>query len=240
MRRMNSTALIRKPAVLSAALLAACGGGGGGSLSSTNLSSAPGDAALTSYLQAPHQNTLSATDSGGNSYVLQTSLTPNAGTVSFNGHAGLLSSAAVVSLAKNGVTVAGPSSTTNYYTLSPYTPYGNVGSSGSPYAVVSSSVAIPATIKVNDSGTLDDVTFYHDSTKTVVDGMAVETYTVSARDASTLLMCLTTVTSGVTGQGSADGLGDGTESDCYTVDAAGNAALISIAVTVGSVTLTFK
>lgn len=224
--------------LLSAVLMASCGGGSS-NLGSTNLTSAPGDAALTAYLQASHQATLSATDSSGNSYVLQTSLTPNAGTVTFDGHSGLLSSAAIVSIAKNGVTVAGPSSTTNYYTLGPYTSYGSAGSTGSPYAVASSNAALPATIKANDSGTLDDLTFYHDSTKAAVVATAVESYAVSARNATTLLMCLNTVTSGVTAQGTADGLSDGTESDCYTVDSAGNAVLLSITVTVSGGTLTF-
>jgi hypothetical protein len=44
----------------------------------------------------------------------------------------------------------------------------------------------------------------------------------------------------VTATGTADGLAAGTETDCYTVDASGNAALFTITVTVGGVTLKFQ
>jgi hypothetical protein len=45
---------------------------------------------------------------------------------------------------------------------------------------------------------------------------------------------------GVTAQGSDDGVANGTESDCYTVNASGTADLASIALTVNGVALNFK
>jgi len=47
------------------------------------------------------------------------------------------------------------------------------------------------------------------------------------------------VVSDVTAQGTADGLTDNTETDCYSVDASGNTALVSIAITVNGATLKF-
>jgi hypothetical protein len=44
----------------------------------------------------------------------------------------------------------------------------------------------------------------------------------------------------VTAQGTTDDLVDDAESDCYTVDAAGNAALVSVTLAVNGVTLTFE
>jgi hypothetical protein len=78
-----------------AALASGCGGGGGNGSSptpavspaaATNLSSAPGEMAWASYLQASHKYTLKAS-SGGNTYTLQVSRVPSAGTIKFNGSA---------------------------------------------------------------------------------------------------------------------------------------------------------
>lgn len=60
-----------------------------------------------------------------------------------------------------------------------------------------------------------------------------------ANDASTLLFCLDATTSDVTAQGATDGLADGSESTCYTVDAAGDVTLTSISLTVSGMALTF-
>ena len=70
--------------------------------------------------------------------------------------------------------------------------------------------------------------------------METATYSVSANNATTLLFCVNAVVSGVTAQGTADGLANGMESDCYSVNATGKATLTSIALTVGGAALTFK
>ena len=230
-------------------LISACGGGSGsvgagsgggsGSTSPTTLKTAPGAAAITSYLQTSHQSTLIATDTTGNSYVMQLSNTPKAGTTTFDGNSGASSSADKVALSKNGVGVDSSSSET-YYTLNPYRHLGDVYGAGTPYAVASNSTDIPTTVSVDDSGTVDDVTLYHDSSQTVVDADATQTYSVSAHDAKTVLLCIKTDTTDVTAAGTADGLSVGAESDCYTVDAAGNATLNSVAKSVSGESLDFK
>src|SRR5438105_14170176 len=58
--------------------------------------------------------------------------------------------------------------------------------------------------------------------------------------AAYVLTCFNTVISSVTAQGTADGLAAGTETDCYTVNAAGTAALFSITVTASGITLKFQ
>ena len=226
-------------------LVQGCGGGGGGSAAVTtpppaNLQSAPGLAALTTYLQAPHQNTLTATDSAGNSYVLQLTRTPTSGTTTFNGVGNASSEVDVVNLSKNGVAVAS-SSTTSYYVLSPYLPLGSAPSSGSgPVGIVSAPATLPATFTVGSSGPVDTLTFYHDASLSIVDATETVAFSVTANNPTTLLLCLNSTIANVTSQGTADGLAADSESDCYTEDSAGSIILDDVKVTVGATTLTFR
>jgi len=73
-----------------------------------------------------------------------------------------------------------------------------------------------------------------------LDADEVGTNSAKANDPSTLLMCLNFMISDVTAQSTTDGLTANTETDCYGVDASGNTALVSIAITVNGVTLNFK
>jgi hypothetical protein len=221
--------------------LSACGGGGGGSSAPApaNLSSASGAAALSAYLQASHQNTLSAKDNSGNSYSLQLNATPNPGTTTFNGTANASSRTETVNLYRNGLLVANGVST-SYYTLNPYVSLGNVSSTGSPYMIASNQSAVPTTVTVGQSGPLDNDTYYHDSTMSTVDATAVQTYSVLANSSTTLLFCINDVISNVTTQGTTDGMANSTESDCYSVDGSGNISLFSVAIAVSGVSLTFN
>jgi hypothetical protein len=109
-----------------------------------------------------------------------------------------------------------------------------------PEGFVSSSFRLPATINVGDSGTIDTLTYYHDGTMSTVDADETTTYSVMGNDSTSLLLCLTSTISGVTAQGTADGLTNGTESDCYSVNASGTADLFSIALTIDGAELNFK
>jgi hypothetical protein len=230
-----------------AALASGCGGGGGngsspapavGSAAVTNLSSAPGDIAWANYLRASHKYTLSASN-GGNSYTLQVSRTPNAGTTKFNGSAPAYSSIDNFTLDENGVRLAN-SASTDYFLLNPYVPLGKVSSSGSPYGVVTSSAPLPTTLDVGSSGDMDSLTYYHDSSMSTLDAHEDVTYSVKANNPTTLLMCLDSSITSVTVQGAADDLVDDAETDCYRVDAAGNSELVSITLMVNGTTLTFE
>ena len=236
---------------VSLALVAGCGGGGyggGGGLSgggggygggAGNLMSAPGEAAVNAYFQAAHQSMLSAKDASNNSWTLQFNRVPNAGTTTFNGSAPAYSTVDTVTIKKNGTTVANSISTA-YFMINPFVPLGNVSSTGTPYALVTSSFPLPASFTVGSNGSLENLTYYHDSTKATVDISQTGTYAVTANNASTVLVCFSVVLSNVTAQGTADGLANGTETDCYTVNAAGSATLVSVTVTVSNVTLKFQ
>ncbi len=232
-------------ASMCAALAAGCGGGGGNTaspsmstLAAANLSSAPGETAMATYRQGAHKYTLKASNAG-NSYTLQMSSVPNAGTSKVNGAAPAYSSVDTATLAENGAVIANTVST-DYFLLNPYVPLGRVSSTGSPYGVVTGSVPFPATFNVGSSGSIDSMTYYHDSTMRTLDADEAVTYSVEARDATTLLMCLESTVTNVTAQGTADDLVEDGESDCYREDAAGNASLISVTLTVNGATLTFQ
>ncbi len=224
--------------VLSIAIaLSGCGGGGGGAAPS-NLTSAPGEAAFSSYLQTNHQGTLTATING-HTLTLQYSLIPNSGTTTFDGNAPAYSATRTITLSEAGTQIANAMAT-DYFLLNPFVPLGSVSSTGSPYSVVTSSNPIPATLTVGDTGVLENDTEFHDSTKTVLDANSTATYTAQSHDSTTLLWCVQTVISDVTAQGTADGLADGTETDCYTVSSNGTANLFSIMLSVSGTTVTFK
>lgn len=228
---------------LTMAALPGCGGGGygsggGGGGGMMNLSSAPGEAALAAYVQANHSATLHATDSSGNSWTLQYSSTANAGSFTFNGTSNAHTTVDTITLLKNGAQF-GSNTSNSYFLLNPYVPLGKVSMSGTPYAVVTSSFPLPATVTVGNSGAFDNLTYYHDSTKAVVDADETATYSVAANNATTLLMCFNSVIANVTQQGMTDGMAAGTETDCYTVDASGNATIFSITVTAAGVTIKF-
>jgi len=201
-----------------------------------NLSSAPGQAALVSYLQLSHRYMLN--ESGTATYTLQFDSVPNAATTMFNGSGPAYSVVETVVLTTAGQMVAS-GSTTVYYLLNPYMPLGQVSSTGTPYGVVISSTPVPTTINVGDSGTVDALLEYHDSNRATVDANVTVNYAVTANDSTTLLFCLNTTISGVTAQGAMDGLADGTESDCFTVDASGSASLDSITLTINGMAIKF-
>jgi hypothetical protein len=218
------------------AIITACGGGGGSS--PPNLSSAPGEPAVAAYLQTGHQYNLNATDGGGNTYNIQLSSVPNSGTTTFNGQTAN-STVSTVTFSSNGVFQTNDIST-GYYKLNPYTPLGETDSTGTPYEVVTGFSPIPPTLTVGTNGAVTSGIYYHDSTQAVIDANTTETFSVKANNSKTLIVCLNFVISNVTAQGSADGLVNSTESDCYTIDAAGNVNLATIAITVNGTTLNFR
>jgi len=238
---------LMKVCSMCATLAAGCGGGGGNVNSPTpvvspaaaaNLSSAPGAMAMAAYWQGAHKYILKASNAGNN-YTLQVSSVPNAGTTKFNGAAPAYSSVDTVTLDENGVMITNTVST-EYYLLNPYVPLGRMSSTGSPYAVVTSSSPLPSTLEVGSSGDMDSLTYYHDSSMSTLDAQEDDTYSVKGNNRTTLLLCEDSSITNVTAQGTADDLVDDSAKDCYTVDAAGNAALVSVTLTVNGVPLTFE
>jgi hypothetical protein len=205
---------------------------------SSNLKSAPGDSAVAKYFQRQHETWLNATDSG-NTYSLVVLNRPNAGTTTFNGSGPAYSMDVTATVAKAGDMYVANFVSTNYFLLNPYVPLGKVYGTGTPYAVVNSPGPLPSTLSVGSSGTIETAFIYHDGTQATVDGNMSVAYSVKPNNASTILFCLDTVVSGVTPQGTSDGLVDGTETDCYSVSLTGDVNLVSVTMTVNGVTLHF-
>jgi hypothetical protein len=204
-----------------------------------NMAAAPGEAALVGYLRRPHQQMLSA-ESSGRFYSLDVNSAPNPGTTTFNGSAPAYST--VNNLTVTQAHAAAPLAsrvTTAYYLMNPYVPLGSASSSGSPYAVVTNYLPFPTMLRVGMSGTVDNLTYYHDSTMSTMDANETVEYSVRANDSATLFLCLSDMVSNVTAHGTADGLANGAETDCYTVDSNGHAALSSITLAVSGTTLRF-
>jgi hypothetical protein len=105
--------------------------------------------------------------------------------------------------------------------------------------VVSNFTALPASVTVGQTGSVDTITAYHDSTMTLpADATQVNTYTVVADTPTTLQVCTTSTITAT--PGNQDQLGSGVETDCFRVDANGNATLFSITLTSSGVTVTFN
>ncbi|MGH8232184.1 MAG: hypothetical protein ACRESY_10205 [Steroidobacteraceae bacterium] len=227
--------------IATATLLAACGGGSGGSYApqpQPNLMSAPGEQSYSTFLQTNSSGTLSATN-GADTYSIQYTFTASTNTTTFNGSAPAYSTTSALVIGKDNQEVATGTATT-YYLLNHYVPLGQVEQNGTPYAVVTSSTPLPTTFTVGDSGSVYNQTYYHDSTMTVLDASESLTYAVQVNNSSTIMFCTTSQISGVTAQGTMDGLADGAETDCYTIDASGNMTFVSVSVEVGGVNLLFQ
>ena len=221
-----------------AALLTACGGGGGsGGITPVPLASAPGDAAIGGYYTTAHNGTLSATTSAG-SFTFQYTLAPTSGTTTFEGNvvSGSTQTATLTSNTGTQTTAVG----TEYFTTAPFHLYGSVSGTSQVYTVYGTPTPLPTTVSVGQSGQLGSGIHYRDSTKAVVDGIVTNSWTAQADSATTLLLCLTSVDSGTTPAGTADGVGDSTEVDCFHVDAAGTATLASITITANGTSVTFR
>lgn len=219
--------------------LPACGGGGGSDSSfSPQVTSVPAAAAMTNFYTHPQSVTLSATDPGGNRYTIAFDLVPNQGTTTFNGMTANSAQITIV-LSENGTPVE-THTTLYYFNANPFEMFGNIGQAGTPYEVYGTPGMIPTTVSAGESGTIGSSTIFHDSTEAIQDAQVFETYTVTANTADTLLFCDNFEYSNVTDQGSTDGLMNGTESDCFAIDADGGITLVKMMLAADGVQITFK
>ena len=174
-------------------LLSACGGGGGGSTASAPVASTD-----IFQLQVANANmvqrtstlncTLSGTYNGypisGNEVVTFGSLT----STTFENQPALSQiNTNTGSFTLNGTQYPINGSSTNYYD----TNYLPVGYYGTEYVVMNGVAVIPATIKINDSGTIGTATRYTDSTKTTLIGTKTVTWTLLPDTASTGILSVT-------------------------------------------------
>ena len=213
--------------VASVLLITGCGGGGGGNtpppvqnLQSARAPSQPWNTSST---------TLTATDSGGNTYSLTYSSAPG-GMATFNGQT---ANTSVISLtiSKNGTLLATENSTA-YYLANPYTPLGLSGTtSGVAWtAIITGYTPLPSMLTVGASGQLFTAT-YKDGMGNVI-GSLTETYTVTADSPTALFL-------NIDGAGSINGVQE-TETLTYSVASDGTVlTFVQAQVTVNGTTLTF-
>lgn len=178
-------------AAASVALITACGGGGGGGSAAPVASTAsfPLFTAYTNTLQATSNTfTISGTVNG---VAITGSGTTTRGALSagtFEGSSALQrTTTATGSFSGNGQTIPLNSSGVDWYS-SNYAPLGNSG--GTDYVVVTGTASIPATVKVNDTGTLYTAKRYSNSAKTSLRGTETATYVVEADTETTALVTM--------------------------------------------------
>jgi hypothetical protein len=209
-------------------LVSACGGGGSGG-SSTAMMTLQAAPAPAQPIMVP-LTTLSATVNG-TTYTIQYSVTPNQGTVSFNGQ--MASSSTLNLQVLNGMALVLNDTTTEYYVENPYMPLGISGTTetgtGFTFTITTES-PLPSTLMVGDSGTLFSGNYTGADGSAI--GMLTETYSVTADTASTLTLTIED-----------DGTINGNEviiSPAFTVNDMGKiVALQQVTVTVNGQTYTF-
>jgi len=170
------------------ALLVACGGGGGSGGSASSTETFQLRTAYVSYTNSTGSwpFTVTGSTSGVN---VTGSGTTTAGSISgttFEGQAAQAKTTTITgTINANGRSV--PLATTGTsYVSSNYDLLGN--SSATSYEVVSSSIPIPATARINDTGTWYSSTRYTDQSKTTRRGTATATFVLEPDTASTALL----------------------------------------------------
>jgi hypothetical protein len=170
-------------------VLAGCGGGGGGGTSAVTTSSETFQlrAAYVNYLTDTRSATftVSGTVEGinvtGNGTATQGALS----NTTFEGQAALQKVSIITgTLRADGQTVPLSASSTTYVDSN----YNPLGSSSTDYEVVTGSVNIPATAKVNDTGVWYSSTRYSSSAKTTRRGTASVSFVMEPDTASTSLL----------------------------------------------------
>lgn len=219
--------------LLLACTLSACGGGGGSStpVSPTNPSPAtfPLASAMSAFMQAGHDYTVSSV-SGADTYVMQLSWKPGA-QQTFEGN---LSSTMVNSsiFKKNGVVISTDSST-SYFDVSPYKPWGSVGSDGS-YEVAAGQQRLPTSATTGQSGAFDTLTTYASSAKTSILSTSTETWSLETDTATTAWGCINSTTKYTDGSPTVTG------ANCFKTDQSGNVSAMKLTVYVNGQSLTFQ
>jgi hypothetical protein len=235
MRANNAIAIL-------VALLAGCGGGGGGggpgntsTLASPALQPPPPPpvaipfaSAISAFMQASHDYVLSATN-GADSYRAELSFTPAAQTTFEGQVVSTMQDSGVIK--KNGTTAA-ISIGTEFFDASPFKVWGFVGSDGV-YGVNSNQQLLPSSATPGQSGPLDTITSYADSTKQTVLGSSTRFWVVEPDTATTAWGC---INENVT-PASAPAFGVG---QCYKIDTAGNVLALKATYLLEGMLLTFQ
>ncbi len=203
----------------SVATLVSCGGGGGGASTATAPVTVPFKAAYANMIKNGSGGvTLNVSGSCGGTATLARG--PSTTGVSFDGTAGRISSPTSTTLNLTGCLPATVSTSTTEYLDSTNVPVGATFSGGN-YGFYLTPATIPDTITEGTSGTIGTMTLYTNSSKTVLAGKSVLTYTVKSNAPSSLVFALKITSSDAVGTVSS------VEEDNYLVEARGNMGLFS-------------
>lgn len=178
-------------AVGALSLMTACGGGGGGGAAApvASTDTFPLTTILANSLQSSSNTyTISGTSNGA---AVTGSGTVTRGSVSAGTFEGVAAqqrtTTATGSFTVNGTSYALNNSATDWFD-SNNVPVGESG--GTDYVVVTGTPTIPATVRVNDTGTLYTANRYSNSSKSYLRGTVTVTYVVEADTATTALLTL--------------------------------------------------
>jgi hypothetical protein len=217
-------------AVLLASALSGCGGSGGGSAQPAASGSTFPVAAAVSALQQMIRTYTLTSGSGVNTYVAQYSFEPGPVTT-FEEH--IASTTNVTFSATQNGNVPKYFSLIAYFQDNPYLGWGGVANNGQ-YVVDSSQQLLPASAAIGQSGPVDTVTTYADSSKQSVVLVTTQTWSLAANEASTAWWCINSAFAPTTGPASAP------ESECYAMDTSGNITGMMLTTTVNGQSLTFR
>lgn len=211
--------------VIGVLAISGCGGGSSSPTPQQNLQSAR----APSQPMGTPSTTLTATDSGGNSWSVTYSETPG-GMAMFNGQ-NATTSAIALTISENGAVVATEDSTA-YYLTNPYSPLGLSGTTNGVAwtAVVNSYTPLPSMLTVGASGPVGSFTYYDGMMNNI--GSLTETYRVTADSPTALFL-------NIDAAGTINGVQE-TETLTYSIASDGTvAALTQAQITVNGTTLTF-
>lgn len=214
------------------ACVTACGGGGGGgggtsSPAAQNLQSAPGDQAFTKYFTSNYTTVLKATGNSGTVYTMTVNYQYNPGTTTFNNQA-VSTGTMTTTLAASGV--SDTEIDVGYFTTAPFIQVGNTITNGSyTTSVLNTSSPFPATLSVGTTGLIGTYTNYNGS---AVYSTETDTYAVTPLSPTAIQVCVNSTET--TSSGASNG------SQCYSIDAQGNVALIGATTPSPDGVLVFK
>ena len=223
------------------ALLVAAGANAAGAAAAV-----PVQAAIQGFYETSSQAEFSATGplpskpkATADTYTLHFSNAPNAGVTAYREQPQAHSAVQTVQLTKNGAPLS-TNATTAYYLASPFVPLGRVAASGVPSATSINQYELPAAAATGATGPFFNMTWYHDTDMSAVDGFMVGSWSVTSGEDGAPRVCLKVDTARVTAQGTTDGVTEGTQVQCFRISAAGKATLESLELPIGGQQLLFK
>jgi len=241
MRQKTVQPAARRVCLAGATLLAAAAAGAAGSPATV-----PVQAAIQGFYQSLSVADFTATGplpakpkATADTYTLHFSTAPNPGLTVFREQTQAHSAVQTAQVTKNGAPLA-TLTTTAYFLADPFVPLGRVAANGVPYAAIINQYELPTAAAVGTSGPFFNMTWYHDTDMSAVDGFMTGSYSVTTGEGGLARVCLKVDTARVTPQGVTDGVVEGTQVHCFRIAGNGKATLETIEMSIGGQPLVFR